>query len=335
MLVSNDGVLNTGWARQPVFDLNMGAAPSVRHHPFHAWRLKRWEYFYVATPEIFFAAQVAHLGYLGNVAAYLYDIKRNILLQSTLNIPLGIGVVMADHPRRGTSTVHPAGVSARYTSTMTTGGKQMTIHWPRFGGARDLHADLLLGWPEELESLSVVDPLKRGRFAYTTKVLSMPASGTIRLGENSWQCNPAEALGELDWSQGLLEAVTVWKWATASGRTAQGQRVGFNLCTGFHDGGDNENALSVDGRITKLGLVSFTHDHTDVMQPWHITSSDGRVDLSFVPVADRRSDTNAGPLQSHIHQLVGRYTGVVTPDGSDPIAITGFVGAAEDHYARW
>ena len=139
---------------------------------------------------------------------------------------------------------------------------------------RDLHADLLLGWPEDLESLSVVDPLKNGRFAYTTKVTGMPATGTIRVGQETWECSPSEALGELDWSRGFLESVTPWKWATASGRTPQGQTVGFNLCSGFHDGGDNENAVVVDGHLTKLGLVSFTHDQAHIMQPWHISSLD-------------------------------------------------------------
>jgi hypothetical protein len=163
----------------------------------------------------------------------------------------------------------------------------------------------------------------------------MPATGVIRIGQERWECNRSEALGELDWSRGFLESVTVWKWATASGRTRQGQTVGFNLCSGFHDGGDNENAVVVDGHLTKLGLVSFMYDQAHITQPWHINSPDGRVDLSFVPMVDRQSYTNAGPLQSHIHQLVGRYSGIVTPEGSDPIAITDFVGAAEDHYARW
>jgi hypothetical protein len=52
-------------------------------------------------------------------------------------------------------------------------------------------------------------------------------------------------------------------------------------------------------------------------------------------MVDRQSHTAAGPLQSHIHQLVGRYSGTLILEGSHPTAITDFVGAAEDHYARW
>lgn len=111
--------------------------------------------------------------------------------------------------------------------------------------------------------------------------------------------------------------------------------VGFNLCSGFHDRGDNENAVVINGHLTKLGLVSFTCNHAHIMQPWHVSSPDERVDLSFVPMVDRQSYTDAGPLQSHIHQLVGRYNSTIMLEGSDPIAITDFVGAAEDHYARW
>ena len=333
-MVAGNGLVNFGWARQPLFDVNMTAAASVHRHIFRAWRLKRWEYFYVATPTVFFSAQIAHVGYLANLAAYLYNIKRNVLLERTSNIPFGTGVILADYPRRGTTSARN-GVSTRLQFEMTPEGKHMTIDWPRFNGPQGLHADLLLGWPEELECLSVVDPLRNGRFAYTTKVTCMPTSGTIRVGQETWECNRSEALGELDWSRGFLESVTPWKWATASGRTRQGQTVGFNLCSGFHDQGDNENAMVVDGHLTKLGIVSFTYDQSHVMQPWHVSCPDGRVDLSFVPMVDRQSYTDAGPLQSHIHQLVGRYSGTVMPEGSDPIAITDFVGAAEDHYARW
>ena len=333
-MVAGNGLVNFGWARQPLFDVNMTAAASVHRHIFRAWRLKRWEYFYVATPTVFFSAQIAHVGYLANLAAYLYNIKRNVLLERTSNIPFGTGVILADYPRRGTTSARN-GVSTRLQFEMTPEGKHMTIDWPRFNGPQGLRADLLLGWPEELECLSVVDPLRNGRFAYTTKVTCMPTSGTIRVGQETWECNRSEALGELDWSRGFLESVTPWKWATASGRTRQGQTVGFNLCSGFHDQGDNENAMVVDGHLTKLGIVSFTYDQSHVMQPWHVSCPDGRVDLSFVPMVDRQSYTDAGPLQSHIHQLVGRYSGTVMPEGSDPIAITDFVGAAEDHYARW
>ena len=333
-MVTGNGLVNFGWARQPLFDVNMTAAASVHRHIFRAWRLKRWEYFYVATPTVFFSAQIAHVGYLANLAAYLYNIKRNVLLERTSNIPFGTGVILADHPRRGTTSARN-GVSTRLQFEMTPEGKHMTIDWPRFNGPQGLHADLLLGWPEELECLSVVDPLRNGRFAYTTKVTCMPTSGTIRVGQETWECNRSEVLGELDWSRGFLESVTPWKWATASGRTRQGQTVGFNLCSGFHDQGDNENAMVVDGHLTKLGIVSFTYDQSHIMQPWHVSCPDGRVDLSFVPMVDRQSYTDAGPLQSHIHQLVGRYSGTVMPEGSDPIAITDFVGAAEDHYARW
>ena len=333
-MVTSEGLVNFGWARQPLFDVNMTAASSVEHHIFRAWRLKRWEYFFVVTPTVFFAAQIAHVGYLGNLVAYLYDIKRDILMERTVNIPFGTGVVLADHPRRGTTTAH-AGKSIHLQSEMTPDGKHVTVDWLRFNGPDDLHADLSLGWPEELESLTVVDPLRNGRFAYTTKVTCMPAAGTIRVGHEAWECSSSEALGELDWSRGFLESVTPWKWATASGRTEQGQTVGFNLCSGFHDGGDNENAVVVDGRLTKLGLVSFAYDHNQIMRPWRISSSDGRIDLSFVPMADRQSHTAAGPLQSHIHQLVGRYSGSVILADSSPIVIKDFVGAAEDHYARW
>ncbi len=333
-LVNDKGSVNFGWSRQPLFRLNMESASSVHRHPFGAWRLKRWEYFYVVTPTVFFAAQIAHIGYLANLVAYLYDFKHHALLERVSNIPFGTGVFMADHPRMGI-TCAAGRTSGTLRSEMIENGKHFVVDWPRFNGPHDLHADLLLRWPDELESLNVADPLKNDRFAYTTKVMCMPATGIIRVGQDAWECSQKDALGTLDWSRGFLEAVTQWKWATASGHDQQGHVVGFNLCSGFHDGGDNENALVCDGRLTKLGAVSFTYDQAHILQPWHIESPDGRVDLSFVPLTDRQAYTDAGPLQSHIHQLVGTYSGKLCPSGSEPLIIHDVVGAAEDHYARW
>ena len=333
-LVGSDGSVACGWARRPLFELNMMSASSVRRHLFGAWRLKRWEYFYVATPAVLLASQIAHIGYLANLVTYVYDIERNVLMQRTSTIPFGGNVSLADHPKRGMSSAK-AGTSMLLRSDAVEAGKRFTVDWPRFNGPDSLHADLLLEWPDELESLTVVDPLRSQRFAYTTKVMCMPVSGTIRVGRQTWQCSRSETLGALDWSRGFLEAVTKWKWATASGRDQQGHVVGFNLCSGFHDGGDNENAVVCDGRLAKLGQVSFSYDATHILRPWHIYSLDGRVDLSFAPLTDRQAHTSAGPLQSHIHQLVGTYGGHLPGPGGDLLTVHDVLGVAEDHYARW
>ncbi len=333
-LVNNDGSVNLGWARHPVFDLNIRDAAAVKHHPFGAWRTKRWTYFYIAAPAIFFSGLIAHVGYLGNIVVYLYDLEHHALMEQSLNIPFGAGITLADHPRHGTTcALH--GKSLKLESTVTPEGKHIAVHWPAFNGGRDLDAEISLIWQEQLESLNVVDPLKNGRFAYTTKVTCLPAGGSIRLGNDTWKCDPEETMAEIDWSRGFFENTTLWKWATLSGRLSNGDPVGLNLCSGFHDGGDNENALMFDGHVTKLGLVSFTYDPNSIMKPWHITSPDGRVDLTFTPIADRKSMTDLGIIHSHIHQLIGRYTGHVTPDNSGPLTISGIIGAAEDHDALW
>ena len=85
------------------------------------------------TPNVFFAAQIAHLGYLANVGAYLYDIERDVLMEHTANIPFGTGVILADHPRRGTTSAH-TGSSTRLQSEMTPDGKHVTVDWSRFDG---------------------------------------------------------------------------------------------------------------------------------------------------------------------------------------------------------
>src|SRR3972149_11954406 len=48
-----------GWARQPYLDCNLENARSVSLRPLRALRLKRWDYYAVATPAHFFSVTLA------------------------------------------------------------------------------------------------------------------------------------------------------------------------------------------------------------------------------------------------------------------------------------
>jgi hypothetical protein len=71
------------------------------------------------------------------------------------------------------------------------------------------------------------------------------------------------------------------------------------------------------------------------MQPWHMASPDGRVDLTFVPFLDRTAATNMLLITSEVHQMFGRYYGTVRTDAGEVIELDGLVGFAEEHRARW
>src|SRR3972149_10199339 len=78
-----------GWARQAYLDCNLENARSVPLRPLQALRVKRWDYYAVATPECFFSVTLAHLGHVGTVFAYILDFATNELAEEALLVPLG------------------------------------------------------------------------------------------------------------------------------------------------------------------------------------------------------------------------------------------------------
>jgi hypothetical protein len=84
-----------------------------------------------------------------------------------------------------------------------------------------------------------------------------------------------------------------------------------------------------------LGQVDFCYDDGDFMQPWRMTSPDGRLDLQFTPFLDRMAATNLLLITSEVHQLFVRYSGTVCTDEGGVVEIQDLLGFAEEHHARW
>jgi hypothetical protein len=217
-------------------------------------------------------------------------------------------------------------------------GGRTAIHVesPAFGGA-PLSADFLVERPADLETLNVVIPWGADRFHFTSKQNCLPAGGTVRLGEESFEFVPGTAFACLDYGRGVWRYSTSWNWGSLSGRQG-GRTIGLNLGGTWTDGtGLNENAVLIDGRISKVAAdVRFVYDRSDFMKPWEMkTEPPGQIDLRFEPFFERVATTNLLLLRSSVHQTFGRYSGTVVPDDGGPVEIEGLLGWVEQHEARW
>ena len=103
--------------------------------------------------------------------------------------------------------------------------------------------------------------------------------------------------------------------------------------------GFTENALCVDGRLTKIGdELVWDYSWEDPMRPWRVTTPSGAVDLTMTPIHDRHRATKALVLSTEVHQVFGHWTGTIRPDDGDPIQIPvshGILGFAEESRSRW
>jgi hypothetical protein len=182
----------------------------------------------------------------------------------------------------------------------------------------------------------VVIPWSDEQFQFTSKQNTLPATGSVRIGERAYDLSPP-SFACLDYGRGIWPEETAWNWGAASGMQ-DGRTVGLNLGGRWTDGtGMTENALCIDGRLTKLHEdLSFEYDRGNLIKPWRVrASATDHVELTFTPEYERVSKGGNEAYFSEVHQVFGNYDGHITADDGRPIAIAALFGWIEDHTARW
>ena len=335
-LLDNEGeLLQVGWARHPLLECNLENAafyPRLLRSLQFA-RVKVWDYYAIFTPQRFFSATIANLGYAGNIFVYTLDFENGELYEEGLVIPLGRGVTLS-RQTVGVCEFQGQGVHLRFETTPEA--RKIFVDWPGFHEGRGIHAEISLQKKQIHESMNIVIPIPEKRFYYNHKINCLPASGSLQYGDIQEELDPAESLGQLDWGRGVWEYSSFWNWASASGFLPDGRNVGLNLGCGFGDtSAATENAIILDGKIHKLDQVTFEYDSQDFMKRWKFRDNQDRLDLDFVPFKDRFAATKLLVIDSEVHQLFGRYSGKIIADDGEEIELAGLIGFAEEHQARW
>lgn len=317
-----------GWSRKQLLDCNLEKAR------FPRFRVKRWDYYAVFTPNRFLSATIADLGYAGNIFVYTLDFATGELHEEGLVIPFGKGIKLDRNPESGDTSFANNKVSLKFHTDGNE--RRLTIDWDSFHQGRGIEADIVLHLLPQHESMNIIIPIGTKRFYDNTKINCMPARGFIQYGDVHEALHPATSIGSLDWGRGVWEYQSYWNWASASGFLPHGQTIGLNLGQGFGDlSKATENAAIINGRIHKLGAVTFNYKSRDYMQPWCFKDDEGRLDLKFTPFRDRTARTNLGIIFSEVHQMFGRYNGHVVLDDGSQLDIHDLIGFAEEHHARW
>lgn len=323
-----------GWSRQQILDCNLEQARFYALRPFQRFRIKRWDYYAVFTPQRFFSATIADLGYAGNIFVYTLDFATHELHEEGLVIPLGRGITLPRNSTTGES--HFEDKRAKLHFSADPERRQVKVNWPAFHGGRGIQAEISLAYLPNHESMTIVIPIGTRRFYYNRKINCLPAQGFIRYGDQIEELQPGESIGSLDWGRGVWEYQSFWNWASASGYLPDGRTIGLNLGCGFGDlSAATENCLVLDGKVHKLDQVRFNYDPKDYLKPWKFTESENRLELEFQPFKERLAQTNLGIIFSEVHQMFGRYSGRVVTEGAEVVQIKDLIGFAEEHHARW
>ncbi len=322
-------LVQKGWSRKPVLTYN----PENVHG-----RLKEWDYYCIIDHEklhgvAFTFADLRIMG-LFNVVWLDFKEKRFITDEETKIRSKGLG--MPSSSKEGDCFY--AGKRVQMKFQRFAGKRHLSVKFPSFDDGRGFEADLTLEQPDDLESIVVATPWpkKTTAFYYNEKINCMPASGTVTVGGKDYTFSPASAFGVLDWGRGVWTYRNRWYWGSASGKTPEGKRLGWNIGYGFGDlTTHTENMIFYDGKGHKFDQVTFHIDTADYLKPWKFTSNDGRFEMDFEPILDRNSKVNLVVFKSIQHQVFGYYTGDVILDDGTKLHVDKLLGFAEDVYNRW
>jgi hypothetical protein len=296
-------------------------------HRSALWRRfhhKRWHYVALATEHCFIGLAIVDLGWTNTAFAYVFDREQGkMLLDWAQDGVPGLTSDVSDKPAVGALTWFKSiGAHLRYAH-LSGNRYQLTV------AIKDkLQIDATLDTQNAAPFLTAIGPIAQGGCAHSTvKSSALSVTGSAKVSGQIFDLN--KACGSFDYSNGLLARHTEWVWASAHSTA-----VGFNLQKGYF--GSHENVLWLDGELIPLGNAHFDFDPSQPLQPWHIHTDDGLLDLTFHPEGARQARKSLIVAASYYIQPIGTFSGTVKASSSAPVRkVERLVGVTEDHQSRW
>ena len=337
-MVEKDGSINFGTFRTPFRNANILDAPLYSFPVPGFWknfRLKEWQHFGIITPTHYFGMVIFDAKFMGVSFFYVYDRLTNTRFEHTRQA-FGLSAKVAAQVYDGICWFETTGYHLRFENKLDQGFHRILIDidgykdHPAIQGEIIVHEDF--GVVEPLVQLS---PITRTRPFYTHKA-AVPASGSITVGSQEIVLERNSTIALIDEQKTYYPYISFWKWSTAAAYRDDGKILAFNLCQNMIDDDEdfNENCFWADGKIFCLTAARF--DFGDVLKPWKMKTTDGRLDLSFRPLGERANKINmAGIIRSEFHQPFGLYNGRFQDDQDVIHPIKDFFGLAEYHVKRY
>lgn len=142
LLDANGKLTQVGWSRKPLLDCNLENARFYKLRPLQRFRVKRWDYYAVFTPQRFFSATIADLGYAGNIFVYTLDFKTGELHEEGLVIPFGSGIKLERNPEAGAASFANDKVKLNFQADGDK--RRINVDWAGFNNGRGIQADIML-----------------------------------------------------------------------------------------------------------------------------------------------------------------------------------------------
>lgn len=292
---------------------------------------KQFQYFGVISDELLFGCALANLRTLGLAFVYLHLPGRGLVIEKSVRTPLGLGLDLSRSPIAGVSRLRSGALAVEFGYEERPRAKSMRVTL-----GRELLVEARMDESAvRFEPMSLCTRIGRNGWVYAHKVAGVPVTGRIRFEGAELDLAAARSFGHHDFSAGYMRRETFWNWACLSGEADDGRAVGVNVSCGVNETSFTENCFWLEGRVHRLGLCHFEYDWDKPLEPWRVTSNDGRLALTFESEGQHRERLDLGLAASDFKQIFGRFSGELRTEDGDTVAIRAVRGFVEDQYAKW
>ena len=302
-------------------------------------RIKEWDYYLVYNDNYAVALTIADNSYMGLMSLSLIDFTKPT--ETTKSIMTFMPKGKTNLPK--TSKIGDVRFENKqgFFEFLNDGKtRKLSANFKKFKDGKDLSVEFVLT-DEPQDSMVIATPFNKDKyFYYNQKIVGMKANGLVKLGDTEIKFSDEDTQAILDWGRGVWTYSNTWYWGAACG-TCNGHKVGFNIGYGFGDtSAASENMIFYDGIAHKIENITFNIPKTkdgkdDYMSPWTFTSSDGRFEMNFTPVIDRKSFTSAVVIYSNQHQVFGKFNGTMILDDGTKVELKDFMAFAEKVINKW
>ena len=332
LLDENGNLKEAGFAYQLVKKYNRAAIKA------NSLRIKEWDYYYVGTDEYAICLTVADNSYMSLVSVSVLDFVTPCETTKSIMGFMSKGKInLPSSSSEGDVIYETKKCSFKFTHE-ENGKRRLNVHFPNFKDGKEFRCDVYLEETNK-DTMVIATPFnKKCHFYYNQKINLLRSSGYAKVGDTLYDLN--KAYGVLDWGRGVWTYKNTWYWSSLN-TTYQGKRIGWNLGYGFGDtSAASENMFFYNDRAYKLEKVRFEiplsdSGKDDFMSPWIFRSEDHKIKVTFNPIIDRYSGTNALVIKSIQHQVFGRFSGSIELDNGEVVEFKNLLGFAEKVYNCW
>ena len=299
-------------------------------------RIKEWDYYLICDEEYGVALTIDDNSYMGLVSVSVLDFKNHTEITKSYMRWLTFGDVKFPSSSEDEDVFCEGKRYSMYFQNKK-GKRRLVCHFQNLIKGEDFTCDIHLEKTND-KSMVISTPFKKKKhFYYNQKINLLKARGYFSVGKKNHQLR--NALGVLDWGRGVWTYSNTWYWSSLNAYQ-DGHRIGFNLGYGFGDtSASSENMFFYDNEAYKLEDVVFNipkneKGKLDFLKDWTFTSEKCDINLSFHPIIDRYSNTNALIIQSNQHQVFGYFSGEIKVEGKT-YELKNLLGFAEMVKNRW